>query len=276
MNTDLGGDTFRLVVSDKKENKLGVGGSTQKTARSLYFYVERIAGGSIFLQALNDKSIPAGEKKDISLEQLLESYHPEPLVYYNKVKPLLDGVASNLEKGEKHLEKGRTDAAEKCFKRALVVDTENIRGLFGLGMTYLSAGKTEDAGEILDKIMNLEMAFDEEHAHLFNQFGIKMRKAGMLPQALDYYEKALALNGQDEHLLFNVCRIHYEMKDFDSALDVVAKALRLNNEFPEGKMMLEHLLKLKPELANRLNEAPGAAEAAKTDGLDLDGVPWDD
>jgi tetratricopeptide (TPR) repeat protein len=275
MSTDFSGNTFRLAVSDKAENKLGSGGSAQRTSRCLYYYAERNGQGVISLQALNGKYFPSGRKKELTLEELIESYRPEPLLYYNKIKPVVDGVESDLEKGEKNLEGERADAAAKCFKRALEVDDENIRGLFGLGMAYLAAGKTEEAGELLGRIMDLEIAFDAAHSHLFNQFGIRMRKAGMLSQALDYYNKAIALNGEDEHLYFNLCRIHYEMSDFDAALGCVAKALHLNGEFPEGKKMLAYLIKMKPETACSLNEVHVMDVPINTTGLDLDGLPWE-
>ena len=275
MSTDLSGDTFHLVVSDKDDSKLGSGGSSRIASRTIFFYAERTAEGVIFLQALNGNHCPSGKKRNLTLEELIESYRPEPLFYYNKVKPVIDGVESNLEKGEKNLEADRPDVAEKCFRRALEVDEANVRGLFGLGMAYLSAGKTEDASEILDRIMNLEMAFSTEHTHLFNRFGIRMRKSGMLREALGYYGKAITLNGADENLHFNISRIHLELNDLEAALDSVTKALLLNEDFAEGKKMLEHLVRLKPEMACRITEDPSPEVSARTEGLDLDGLPWE-
>jgi len=274
MSSDSFGEAFRIVVSDKKQNKLGLGGTAQSTARSVYFFAQRESGGEIFIQPLGVNFCPAGDRRAIPLVELMENYRPEPLFYYNRVKPVMDGVETDLEKGEKNLEAGRADLAEKCFKRALEVDADNIRGIFGLGTAYLEAGKTEDAEAILGRIMTLEMAFAPEHAHLFNQFGIRMRKAGMLKQALEYYEKAANLNARDEHLQFNICRIHYEMDDLDASFDCLSKALDLNENFREGMLMRDHLLKRKPDLASRPKAEPGEAEASAQDGLDLKGAPW--
>lgn len=266
MASDSFSEEFRLVVSDKKMNKLGIGGSAQATARSVYFYAQREKGGEVFIQPLGGNLCPAGERRAIPLGELIENYHPEPLFYYNRVKPVMDGVQADLEKGEKNLDAGRADLAEKCFKRALEVDSDNVRGIFGLGTAYLEAGKTEEAEELLGRIMNLEMAFAPEHAHLFNQFGIKMRKAGMLRQALEYYGKAAALNERDEHLHFNICRIHYEMDDLDASFDCLTKALDLNGEFREGVLMRDHLLRRKPGLASRSAEKAGASDGSANDG----------
>jgi len=273
MGSDTFGDEFKIVVSDKKQNKLGLGGTAQKTARSVYFFVQRVKDGEIFIQALGGNFCPAGDKRMIPLEELIENYRPEPLFYYNRVKPVMDGVDSDLEKGEKNLDAGRPDLAEKCFKRVLEVDAENVRGIFGLGTAYLEAGKTEDAEEILGRIMNLEMAFAPEHAHLFNQFGIRMRKAGMLKQALEYYAKASALNERDEHLHFNICRIHYEMDDLDASYDCLNKALGLNGDFREGVLMRDHLLRRKPELACRLADKPAEADGSAPGEGDPEAAP---
>ncbi|MFZ5426827.1 MAG: tetratricopeptide repeat protein [Thermodesulfobacteriota bacterium] len=266
MSSDSFSEEFRIVVSDKKMNKLGIGGTAQSTARSVYFFAQREKGGEIFIQPLGGNFCPAGDRRAIPLLDLIENYHPEPLFYYNRVKPVMDGVQADIEKGEKNLEAGRHELAEKCFKRALEVDADNVRGIFGLGTAYLEAGKTEEAEELLGRIMNLEMAFAPEHAHLFNQFGIRMRKAGMLRQALDYYGKAAALNERDEHLHFNICRIHYEMDDLDASFDCLAKALDLNGDFREGVLMRDHLLRRKPGLASR-----GGDKAEASDGREESG-----
>lgn len=262
---------FRIAVSDKSESKLGAGGTARSSTRIVYYFAEGDRHGKIFVQPLNGSFFPAGDKRFVSLEEFVESFKPEPLFFFNRVKPIMEEVQANLDKGERQLSEDRPDLAEKSFKKVLAVDEENIQGIFGLGMSYMAAGKKEDADIILKQLMGIEMAFDVEHTHLFNQFGIQMRKTGMLAQALDYYQKALDLCGEDEHLHFNLCRIHYELGDLKAAVDCISKALSLNKEFPEGLMMLAHLRK-----AVSGKDGPAAAPAAGgTDlGLDLDGAQW--
>jgi len=275
MTSETGEEVFRIAVSDKQDSKLGMGGTAQESTRSVYYYAERTKAGSLYIQALNGDFHPSGRKRNLTLEEFLGGYRPEPLLYYNKVRPAMDGVEANLEKGDSLLDAGKPEAAKRCYDKALAVDEDNIRGIFGLGLAYLSAGKNEDAMGILGKIMNLEMAFDPQHTHLFNRFGIQMRKSGMLAQALDYYNKALALNVEDEHLHFNVCRIHYEMEDFPEALRCVNTALALNSGFSEAARMLSHLLKLRPELAQCLGGEKEMSDREKYPELDLEGAPWE-
>ncbi|GFK93486.1 hypothetical protein NNJEOMEG_01319 [Fundidesulfovibrio magnetotacticus] len=250
------GANFKVAVSDKKDNKLGMGGTAQTTARQVFYFARREDAGDVEVRALNGNFHPSGEPRHVSFQDFLERYRPEPLVYFNKVQPAMETVESELERGEGQLAAGRPDLAEKSFKKVLDVDEDNIRGVFGLGMAYLDAGKAEDAEGILGKLMNLELAFTPEHVHLFNRFGIQMRKAGMLTQALDYYNKALGINPDDEHLLFNVCRIHYDAGDVESALCCIGKAMELNPDFSAGGSMFRYILKRNPHLADSCAAPP--------------------
>ena len=235
---------FKLAVSDKEQSKLGVGGTARAADRQIYFYAERTADGTLYVQPLNGNFVPAGDKTPLEPAAFLERYKPEPLVFYNKVKPAMDSLQQSMDKAEKHLAENKLDKAEKEFKKALGVDGENIRAIFGLGITYLSGGKTEEAGEVFRNIMALDLAFGAEHTHLFNEFGIRMRKAGMLESALEYYQKALRLNQRDEHLHFNVARIHYDAKDYAKAAESLREALAIAPDFTEAARMLKAVEKL--------------------------------
>lgn len=266
---------FQIAVSDKKENRLGTGSTSRVTERLVHFYAESRPEGGVSLQALNGNYCPSGAKRNLSLQSFLEDYHPEPLFYFNKVRPVMERVEADLEKGQEHLDSERPDLAEKCYKRVLGIDEDNIRGVFGLGLAYLAAGKFDAAEEILGKLMNLEMAFAPEHSHLFNRFGITMRKNGMFQQALDYYHRALELAEADEHLHFNTCRIHYELGEYGSAMACIIKALALNAGFREGEKMLAHMVRTKPECAVLLEQHAAKVKREKYEDLDLDGLPWE-
>ncbi|MEW5773942.1 MAG: tetratricopeptide repeat protein [Thermodesulfobacteriota bacterium] len=236
--------SFQLAVSDKDQAKLGVGGTAKTVDRQLYYFAERTEDGAIYVQPLNANFVPAGQKTVLEPEKFLERFKPEPLFFYNRVKPAMDSLKQAMDKAEKHLAENKLDRAEKDFKQALAVDGENIKAIFGLGITYLAGGKLEEAGEVFKNIMALDLAFDAEHTHLFNEFGIKMRKAGMLDKALEYYQKALRLNQRDEHLHFNVARIHYDAKDYAKAVESLKAALAIAPGFVEAARMLKAVEKL--------------------------------
>ncbi len=92
------------------------------------------------------------------------------------------------------------------------------------------------ANDIFERIVGLEAAFEEEHKHLFNDFGINMRKNKMYEQALQYYLRAEELVTNDEHLFHNIARCFYEKGDIKGCKKYVAKSLRVNPNLKESKM----------------------------------------
>jgi len=231
MGDKVATDHFQVAVSLRESYKAGIGGTTREGERVLYYYAVREPEKGIVVQALNAHNVPSGEKTPVTDTEFLEKYKLEPLIYYNQVKPRLEEMENQLEKAEKHLEAGRQDKAEKCFRKALEFDAENMRAIFGLGNTYLSAGKLDDAKEIFSKIMSVDLAFGPENKFLFNEFGIRMRKGGLLDMAKAYYEKALAVSEADENLLFNLGRVYYELGDYPAAVQAAARSLAINPAF---------------------------------------------
>lgn len=292
---------FHVAVSDKRENKLGSGGNVQLQERRVYYYAEKSDNKKLFIQPLNSNNYPSGEKRDITFDAFIKNFRPEPLFYYNKVKPVMDAVNKGLTTAERHLENDRLDKAERTYKNVLAVDSDNIRAIFGLGITYLVAANHEDAQHVFSKIMSLDLAFGQEHTHLFNKFGIQMRKSGMLSHAADYYEKAIALNPDDEHLLFNLSRVLFEQCEYEQSYEHIRKALTLNAGFNEGLLMKRALDRatggmicpgiidspiesatdtpvesiIDGILGSLSQEAPATPAQRDYSGLDLEGAPWE-
>jgi len=222
---------FAVAASLRESYKMGTGTTTREGERVLYYYAEKTPEAGIRIQALNGNSVPSGEITPIAEEEFLQKFKPEPLLYYNLVKPRMDALLTELERGEKHLEAGRLDRAEESFQKAMVYDADNLRAIFGLGNAYLSGGKLDEAREIFDKIMGLELAFGPENKFLFNEFGMRMRKTGLLALARSYYEKALAVSENDENLLFNLGRVLYELEEFSGAVEAAERCLAINPGF---------------------------------------------
>jgi len=230
-------DRFQIIVSDRQPAKLGAGGTATAEDSCVYYYAEKTGPELVSLQLTTPHFLPTGDKKSVPIAEFLRRYRPEPLLYFNKALPAMEALQHTLSKAESHLKNNRLDKAEATFKEALSLDKDNIKAVFGLGITYVSGGNTENAGEIFDKIMSLELAFSPEYTNMFNEFGIKMRKVGMLDKALAYFRKALEFNAQDENLYFNLARVYYERKDDAKVLGCLDKALELAPGFLEAQKM---------------------------------------
>ncbi len=225
-------DRLRGVFSSQELRKVGTGTTTRKTVNKVFWFVDEDAGGKIFLQSINTNFVPTGSKRELTREELLEKYSPEPEFYIQTVYPRMRELDETVNRADQMREKGETFSAEFEYGNALAVDVENVRANFGIGLTYLSRGEVDKADNIFGRLVNLEAAFQEEHKHLFNEFGINLRKNKMLKQSLEYYQRALTLTKADENLFINIARVELELKQFADCLAHLEKALLIdpNNE----------------------------------------------
>ena len=216
------------VFSSQEVRKVGTGTTTRKTIQKSYWYAIEQPSGEIELQPLNLNYIPSGAKKRISKNEFLENYSPEPEFYVANVFPKIREVNKTIARADRHRNNKEYFSAEMEYGNALRVDEENIRANFGLGITYLERGENRKAEDILGRLVKLESAFEPQHKHLFNDFGINLRKNGMYAQSIAYYERALQLSSHDENLFYNVARAYLEKKDTGKALDYILKGLAIN------------------------------------------------
>ena len=177
------------------------------------------------------------------MESFLEKYKPEPEFYVQTVFPRINELNKTLARAERHRKNGETFSAEYEFGNALKVDVENVRANFGLGLTYLERGAGDKAEDIFQRLVKLDAAFEQEHKHLFNEFGINLRKNKMIDQAVTYYNRALELEQRDENIHLNLARALVEKKNYPEAARNVLEALTINPSNETGRTFLEWLLK---------------------------------
>ncbi|MDR2668948.1 MAG: hypothetical protein LBC14_03210 [Desulfovibrio sp.] len=216
------------VFSSQEVKKVGTGTTTRKTIQKTFWFCEEKDDGSLDVQPLNPNYIPSGPKKNVNREYFLTHFAPEPELYLQSVYPKMREINKTIARAERYRANSELYSAEMEYNNALKVDDENVRANFGLGITYLERGENDKAQNVFTRLVNLDAAFEEEHKHLFNEFGIKLRKNGMTDQAVKYYERALELAGQDENLLYNLARAWLEKKDNVKCLDFLLKSLALN------------------------------------------------
>lgn len=175
------------------------------------------------------------------MEMFLKQYNPEPELYVEKVIPNLQKLEKSIALGESHRKNGENYSAEYEFNKAMNLDELNVRVNFGLGLTYLDRGEIDRASGIFKRLVKIQGSYEPEHKHLFNEFGISLRKNGMHTQALEYYLKAQKLIDEDENLSLNIARVYYEMGDLKPCMEYLRKALRLNKKLEEACVFLNFL-----------------------------------
>ncbi|MDR2862107.1 MAG: tetratricopeptide repeat protein [Syntrophobacterales bacterium] len=76
---------------------------------------------------------------------------------------------------------------------------------------------------------------------LYNSMGIKSRKDGDYDRAITHVKKAISIQPQDEHLYYNLARIHIERSDWEEANIAVDMALSIDPDFEAGKKLKNYI-----------------------------------
>ncbi len=255
-------ERIKGVFSSQEVRKVGTGTTTRKTIQKAYWFVEENDDGTLMVQPLNSNYIPSGPKRTVTLDEFLERFAPEPEFYMNTVYPKIREVNKTIARADRHRKRGESFSAEFEYNNALAVDEENVRANFGLGLTYLERGDNNKANDIFERLVKLDAAFEEEHKHLFNEFGINLRKNKMLDQSLEYYQRAMELSKKDENLFYNIARVYLEKKDFQKVVACLLTTLELNPELEAGNKFLQWM-KDKDLVPKDMAEAVDAALAPK-------------
>lgn len=252
----------RGVFSTQEVRRVGTGTTTRKTVQKTFWFIEQ-HGKEIDCQPLNTNYVPSGPKRKITLDELIAKFSPEPEFYLNSVFPKMQEIQRSIDNGDEHRENGESFAAEFEYTRALKVDEENVRANFGIGLTYLERGDNAKAQDIFQRLVKLEAAFEPEHKHLFNEFGINLRKSKMLQESFEYYQRALELSPTDENLYMNMARVLLELKDIGQCIDYLLKALELAPRHEASLKFLAWLIQKQLVPADRIEGVRAALQAAQ-------------
>lgn len=230
------------VFSSQSRIKAGSGATQVRGTRKIYWSAFELDDGRIEIQPLNRHYIPAGPKDIVNHDEFLVKFSPEPEFYMSTVYPAMQENESEM-RGERNRESDMPFNTQFKPGTASKVDEGNVRANFGLGLTYLDRGDQNKARDIFSRIVELDAAFEEEHKHLFNDFGINMRKNKMFDEALKYYLRAAELVTDDEHLFHNIARCYYEMGDVQGCKEYLRKSLAVNPRLRESQLFWDYLKK---------------------------------
>ena len=231
-------EKIKGVFSTQILAKVGIGTTLRKTIQKSYWFAVEQDDGSVEVQPLNVNYVPSGPKNAIPRDEFLDKFSPEPEFYTITVMPKMRELEKSIARGDRHRKRGETFSAELEYGNATKVDEENVRANFGLGLTYLERGATDKAQDIFERLVKIEAAYEPEHKHLFNEFGISLRKNKMVDQALEYYARALELSDSDENLYCNIARVYLALNKHEDAAKHLKKSLEADPDFESSKKLL--------------------------------------
>ncbi|EHJ49418.1 Tetratricopeptide TPR_2 repeat-containing protein [Solidesulfovibrio carbinoliphilus subsp. oakridgensis] len=224
-----------------KAAQTGHGATARTYAQETRWFVRRMGDEDYSLQALNANSIPSGPTTTITKGELARNYRPEPGYYEKRCLPFIESLKKKIALAEKHLSEDDLDGAEKEFCKALLLDEKNPEANIALGKIHLQKGDGRKLAAALRRIFDIDALFQEEERHLFNDFGMRLRKEGHFTEAMAFYGKAVERNGADPHLHFNIARVLADAGDTDAARTHLEEALALSPDFTEARRFLAHL-----------------------------------
>lgn len=230
------------VFSIEKKVKIGTGTTARRVTQQAYYYAKQVDAEQVEIQALNAENVPFGRKEKISKDSLLQDYLPDPS-RYNAVMKKLREIQKAVARGDKFRKRGETFTAEYEYNKALSLDEQNVRANFGVGICYMARGEMNKAQEVFERVLEIEAAFGNEHKHLFNEYGIQLRRNKMYDEAVEYYNRALELTQDDENLYYNVARAELERKNVEGCRKALAQCLKLKPDHAEGLKILAYLKK---------------------------------
>jgi len=230
--------TILGVYSFKKEEHVGAGTTSTKQSIVTHWYARQLNKLDIEVQPLNGYHIPSGIRKIITVDDFLKTYVPEPKYYETHTVPAMKTLKEKIDQGEKAFSMGLLDQSEKSFIKALMIDDINIEANYGLGEVYSKTKEYLKLRQVLNTLLGLDEAFNQVHMQRINSFGVSLRKNGHLAEAINFFNKALEINNNDENLYFNIARVHFDKGDIGACLECLRSAVGLNDGFVEAQKFI--------------------------------------
>ncbi|WP_242652964.1 tetratricopeptide repeat protein [Pseudodesulfovibrio hydrargyri] len=234
------------AFSTESVSQVGTGTTQRKTVQKAYWFAEEGEPDEdgtriILVRPLNSKNVPTGPREPVTLPDFLSRFSPEIEFYHAEVFPRMRELKDTIVRAEEQRDQGAYYSAQFEFEAALGLDVQNVRANFGLGLTYMARGDAEKADDIFKRVVSLDATFAPEHKHLFNEFGISLRKSGLTDQAVEYYSRALTITEDDENLFYNIARAYYERGDEAECRENLQRALELDPNLDVALQFMEFL-----------------------------------
>jgi len=232
------------VFSLRKSDELGTGSTQTRHAQTTYWYARQLDQSVVELQPLNVYHVPSGIKRQSVLDEFLRSYTPEPRYYETNTVPALKTLKSKVDQGEQFFSMGLLDDAEKAFLKALMIDDMCVPANYGLGDVYTEKRDFLKLRKVLNVLMGMDDSFSVEYRQKLNSFGVNLRKKGYLEESIAFFNKALEIRKDDEHIYFNLARVHFDKGEIDKCLGILNIATTLNPDFVEAQKFINYCEKM--------------------------------
>ncbi len=229
---------------------IGTGDTKKKSLHVIDYYIKNFdpdENGEINGQVIDyaGRLLNLRDRLEVSRLSKSKLICETPAEYAGLVSKL-NILSVHIKAGNTHFEKEEYYSAEYEYDGALKIEPTNVEANLGKGKTLSKLNRYEEARVIFDELSNNPELYIEEHKHLFNDFGINLRKMQMYAKAIESYQRAIRVNAFDPHLYYNLAVVYTELKEIENAVRLLNSAIQLKRKlvkasFQEAECLLRSL-----------------------------------
>jgi len=244
-------DQIKGIYYESKAMEVGTMATKRvhEAEHDLHYYCKSNSKGGVTLYFLKADGAPTAiEAETIEREEFDRRFRDcsthdcqlKPRSVEDKRK---EAAEAKVSVGQCHLEKKEYHAAAFEFGHASKLDGKNLQAHLGKGKAHMGLGEVDQAKESFQKMSQIDTLYDLENKHIFNEYGIELRRGEMYDLAIENYQKAISIDPEDEALYFNIARAYKESDREAEAVKNLEKALSLKPDFREARMLRDAIVK---------------------------------
>jgi len=221
---------LHCLFSSTRSMKLGSGMRTRRHRSTVYWFVRQVWQDAYAVRSVDGDLMPTGRETVISAEKLIANYTPEVGLFEEKMVPSAGRTRYRLDDATFP---GHTEVGPR-----IAVTLGNVRALFCLAFDYLRRGN-EKGRRLIEDLLRIKTDFEGKDQHLFNAFGIALRKAGRPDMAAVCYRRAILFTTDDDHLYYNLARANYEAGKWWDCMEALGWSFECNSDLPVSRWLVE-------------------------------------
>lgn len=219
-----------IFVSVRNE-RTGTGVTVRDSVQRIAWLGGLRDDGMALVMPLSDRMLPSGIIREVPEEAFLEEFMPDQAIYEEHLREVVDSLRVRLQ-----------------LATELPGDLYPEERIFMDGLAALLHGRSGAKAVHADIPLLLETLAHFGDGRPSGAFQTRLsgvavdyRRRGDYPRALLFYDRALTMTGQEDRLLFNLARVHYEMGDVAEAESCLTRALEHNPTLEEARRFLAFL-----------------------------------
>jgi len=219
--------------STHKQTQIGTGTTSKSgTQQHIMWLAAQLPSAKICVQPLDPDNIPTGIVNTVDSADFFQHYVPEAACYNRHIRPGVQKLSAWIGAEGTPLPPGEPDREIKLFLRAFLAVLHEEAGI------ALREGELDDLRLLVRQALGMRVL---DHLQIsLSLAAIRLRKERNYKLAVDYYARALQIR-EDDHILFNMARTYYEMKEIASAKKCLLKALAINPKLAVAQQFLDFI-----------------------------------